>query len=86
MNKNAAENLPHFYQLNARNQLITSKKAAGCIVMAGDSLVVVKSPKNWKIADRRIEMETNAMKCLLVAKVFEGNLSSADSYSVLVFT
>lgn len=72
MNKNAAENLPHFYQLNARNQLITSKKAAGCIVMAGDSLVVVKSPKNWKIADRRIEMETNAMKCLLVAKVLKG--------------
>lgn len=59
------------FQLNARNQLITSKKAAGWVAMAGDSLVVVKSPKNWKIADRRIEVETNAIKYFLVAKHFE---------------
>lgn len=74
-----------FIQLKARNQLITSKKAAGWIVMAGDSLVVVNSPKNWRIADRRIEIETNAMKCFLVTRVFERDLSEADSDSMFVF-
>ena len=53
--------------------------------MAGDSLVVVNSPKNWRIADRRIEIETNAMKCFLVTRVFERDLSEADSDSMFVF-